>query len=212
MATLTLTPKTSTHGVWDDSLPTIDRSVVTSPINTFIEHTALGTLTIPNLAVGDKVTVRFSHKMTIAGSVIVTELRKADGTSVLLTDTDTMSTTFEERTMSGTVLDPNDWIGMRWFVKDTAIGGRTQTIQSSSIYSPHAPSTNITDLNRKVMCNSIYIYSLSGNEAIEGKAHDGNKRAFTEIVINNVLSAFVFSANSGNLLYDWDGNSIGVSP
>lgn len=90
-------------------------------------------------------------------------------------------------------------------------GSDVGNMEASSLRAIYAEQVNISDLNSiKYMVDKIFIFG--GAEAILGISGEGNiVDGFIEIVVNSIMSDFIFSANSGNLLFTWEGKTIGVS-
>lgn len=130
------------------------------------------------------------------------------GTSIELTYGG--SSTGTVRSLTTIDVDVGDQLKLQ--VKVTGGSGvQDLIINANSIFYFIAPFTNATDFFVKAHVTKFRIIGLGGAEGIHGVISDmKDDDDFQEIDVNGVMSRFIFSANSGKLLFDWSGSSIGV--
>lgn len=91
-------------------------------------------------------------------------------------------------------------------------GAQTAFIQASTAVIVAMPFQNSSDRFFKANVTEIKILTIqSGSEGIEGVNSSQNDQDIVTLTINAIMDRFVFSANSGKVLWDWTGSSIEVS-
>ena len=90
--------------------------------------------------------------------------------------------------------------------------GVTADIQADSYFSINAPLTNLTDLQIKGSVDKIRLMQTTGTgEGLLGQlAPNPPKIDFIEFDVNSIVNAFIFNANSGDLIWDWSGRTLEV--
>lgn len=210
MANDVLTPKVASKSTFESNLPTSDTAKVESTYPTKTEFTTngfgVGNVNIPSLVAGKKLIVKIRAKSSDGTGLI--EIRKADGTTVLGTFP-ALTSSFATKHIVFSNITPADWQGIRFFSNGNT--GTTTTIEADSLRAFSAELTNITDITGiKYQVDNIYIYGLG--EGLLGFISSIENNDFTTIPIAGLLSDIIFSANSGNILWTWEGYSIGVEP
>lgn len=211
MASLLLTPKSTVHGKITPNLPTSDvvDNIVT--FNVFQEVTLGGTLS-PAVLLDDFVIIRLQGK--VASGTGKWRVTKTDGVTVLGTFVPSpISNTSFVKLLTAVikVTDVADWVDIKI---QTTNGNQSvdNTTKQDSIEIFRAESRNSTDVNGvKRHVNSIFFFSGGTSEGIGGLLSDKADDDFTELVLNEIMSSFIWSANSGNTIYSWSGLGVGVS-
>lgn len=149
-------------------------------------------------------------RSSVNGTIAFLEFRESDGVTVL-GNAQTTSINYTKiktpvlKNVSGAPIT-----GIRLFIKATST--RICYIQGTSFYWVGAESNNTSDvIGVKRQVDNLYIFGSA--ETINGNiANTTVDLGMTVIPIDGIMSSFVFSANSGNLIFAWDGSTIGVSP
>jgi len=212
MPSLVLTPKIGSKSKWDNALPTND-IVKALGGGTTQEYTTeglgVGLIDIPNLIVGTKVKIRARLSSTGTGGTNTFSIRKADGVTILGSQTFSVNTT---AFVSITILITNltDFEGLRFFISDSG-NANTVTLHQSTLRSFSAEFSNSTDiLNILYLIDKVYM--IGDGEYLQGVQTSTQDTDWVEVDYGNgAVSGLVFSANSGNLLFTWDGSIVGVS-
>lgn len=85
----------------------------------------------------------------------------------------------------------------------------TASIEASNGIIVSAPFVNISDRFFLAQVTEIKFITIDSTlEGIEGILSNQNDTDVSIVAVKSVMRSFIFSANSGNLLYDWDGSSI----
>ena len=213
MVELVLTPKSLNSGIVGGTLPTVEASINST---SFTELTLGGTL---DVHIPDDVYYTFTPycENSHATYFLTIEIRESDGVTVI--DTFTMGDTSTHNVRHDTGMRfHNDGkysnkTGLRIFVK-TQHASHVQKIYVGGLIWAYAPHINITDiLNTKMHINNLKMLECdSVDEGSDCVVSSNKDLAFTDVHINSVKSGLIFSANSGKMLFDWDGYNIGVSP
>lgn len=74
-----------------------------------------------------------------------------------------------------------------------------------------APTNNLTDSFFLANVTSIKIWSAGAVDAINGGQPIKNDTDWTTISIDAIMNRFIWSANSGDVIWDWIGDKIGVT-
>ena len=211
MPSLVLTPKTAVKSKWDGVLPSADITVVNTGTPSSVEVTGngfgAGLVNIPNLTVGQKIAIRIKITRNTGGGTATFSVRKADGITTLISST-----------MNGvaflhlvtTVTSLADWQGIRFYI-DSGGNGQNHTVHAETLLSFTAEFSNNTDiLNILYLIDKVYM--IGDGEYLQGVQTSTQDTDWVEVDYGNgAVSGLVFSANSGNLLFTWDGSIVGVS-
>lgn len=90
-------------------------------------------------------------------------------------------------------------------------GGFDAFIKVDTIILLGAPLTNLSDTFKKMSMNTIKMTSTN-SDAIFGVPANQVYGDFIVVTIDAIVDQLIFSANSGKLIWDWDGNSIELIP
>ena len=213
MASTVLTPKTLNSGFAGGALSTAEAS--TNSLS-FVEVTLGGVLDIdipPNIYY----CICPFAKAGSASYPMTIEFRESDGITVIETFTLGNTSSNVRQDISGVKYhDDAKWsnkIGVRIFIKvaHTSFTGR---IYANGIYWIWAPHTNIADIEcTKMQIDNLKLVTISTTpEGTEGAQVDRSMTDWVTIPVNAIKEKIVFSGNSGELLYDWDGYSVGIAP
>ena len=206
MPSLVLTPKTSSKSATSYSLPTSDNSKA-SVWSSWQDAVGGGVASMDistGLVAGQRAYVKFTAKHAGTGSP---KVRIADSSgNQLAVHAGFLTTAFVEYIVLVTIGTVSDWATAK--IQYQGDGG-TITLQQDSIKVITAEYHNLTDvLGIKYNVDNLYVYGAG--EAINGVSTSTSDDDFTTIPINGVVTQLVFSANSGTLLFTWDGATIGV--
>ena len=211
MPSLILTPKVAVKGFNDVNYPTAD---FTTSSTAFVEVT---TFAGNGVSIPDNTSYKLSAILSSDRKPAVTvEFRKSDGVTVLGSivkpsgapvPAGVRYTTATLQNKTGAALT-----GIRAYIK-TGIDSPLPVakIHQDSFIECHAEFNNASDV-LSVIYSVNKIYMIGTGEGINGMVGVADVSLdFQEYDINNVMSAFIFSANSGGLLWTWDGSKISVS-
>lgn len=216
MVSVTLTPKTMNATKTTPLIPDAN-IVVLPPNNNYVElpfPTTPFTL-VPTLNNFFCIKFRFKNTTVPASPTLNKfELRKADGTTVIATSADVTVATANvyQNQFLGLfkALTLADYVGMRLFWKSSNTIG-TITIEQNSVVMFEADQKNLMDdLGVKRQIDDIKIFSMGTSEGVNGFFSTNEDADFTTIPINSLMSNIIFSGNSGNTLFSWSGNLIGL--
>ena len=189
------------------TLPSGDEATVT--ITTSVWEVALvGTLN-PSVLINDWFLVSLVAKIDSASG----EWRIKDKNGVVLYSSSAEITTTFDRKWSGLIhiLNASDLDTITIEIRSQSGAPKTITIEDSSILFFMADSRNITDeRSNKRQVNSIKFYSIGTSESINGKQSAKEDLDFTELEVDGIMNDFIWDANSGNTMYSWSGQKIGV--
>ena len=188
-------------------LPVADVETITIATGVYIQC-LVGTIS-PAIQAGDYFVMEMFAK--VGNSNHTFRVKDKNGV-VLYTSPQFNDTSFVKKvTKPIKVIDPADFNGMTIEMQSGSVFPRTFTIQQDSIKFYMADSVNISDergIKRQV--SQIKFYATSIAEAINGVKSNPSDEDFVTYDADGVMSSFIWSANSGDTLYSWAGNKIGV--
>jgi hypothetical protein len=212
MVNVTLTAKTSKANKLTHTLPTTEKATVLTTINVYDEIILGGTFS-PVVILDNWAYMILEAKATSAHNIQY-EIRKTDGTTVLVTGTAiTHATSYGNLIVAGIFQIDNlsDWVDVRLFARNINGSGETLTIQQDTIAIIQAPRRNLTDVLGVLMkVSELKFYSGGVSEGFNGLISDSDDFDFTTMDETQLLSKIVWSANSGNTIWDWAGQEIGI--
>ena len=214
MPTLIFTPKTASYGVLS-GLPLVDVSTTCSSINPQYYVADVGVLS-PTVSAGQFMIVKLTVQNAVGAAVRTIRITKADGITPLIQFAPAnqpalpldSTVIYSARVIIG---DPADWINCKLEVS-AGSAGDVVTIKANSLVFAFAESCNITDeFSMKRNISNIYFMCLQLNQdSLLGKISSPSATDFLTLPINSLTSDLLWSSNSGNTLYSWDGDSIRI--
>jgi len=184
--------------------PTFSEFNTTS--NTFVDVTGAVGSSLPD---GHTEGFQTFGKTNGGGNCIVREVNTA--LTFLSTTDSTASSSFVVLQAGGTVNALGSPQALKLQARQDV--GTSLDIQLDSYVSCTAPLTSLTDLFIKASVSKCRIWSFGTNDGILGrKPNAPNDLDFLEFDIDSLVNSFIWSANSGDVLFDYSGNSIEVIP
>lgn len=149
-----------------------------------------------------------SHKKTGTATARV-QASDPDG-SELSQLQNTTSTSFDRKTATSKIREVEG--NQTWKLQcRTDVAGQGVAVESDYFKVLQAPLINTQDLFQRAIVTSVKFYgSAEGINNIFGIV--GGEDWFTLPLTNQLFTKFIWSANSGNMIWDWGGNEVGVSP
>lgn len=214
MAKIKLTVKSLNAGKLTPNIPPSEVSI-TLDTGIFVELVLGSTLTLLFIDAGYAF-LQFNHKSsTDQGSTHQLQFRKSDGVTVLDTITFSDSLAYASARSSALLRVglASDWIGVRVYWKRTNGTVTTGFIQANSIVGFHAQKNNIIDTDGiRWHIDDIKFYSLNNSEGLHGILSVNTDIDFVTLSLNSIVSKLIWSANSGDTLWDWSGQTLGIEP
>jgi len=207
---LTFTPEVSAFQLENENQPTAD-SITTSTSFTEIPNFT-GTVNIPNGAQYQLGVIWQNYMASTPGGAI--EFRLADGVTVVATGvlnqtvavTELTTNTIQNNTGSAIVL-------IRIFTSVFNAGGSPEVTVFQDSFSWVQSNTNNTGNIEGIKWNVDDLEMFGSSENIFGFTGNNNlSEGSTLIPINGLVANIIWSANSGNMLWGWNGNRIGLEP
>ena len=169
--------------------------------------TLVDVTTATNIAHEDTHTimVRAYDKMTgwDAVKTIQVEWITTDEVTVIGTITNVSNPTYAAQNFTGIKNSTGGQLLYKLRTKISSAAASCQ-IQADTAMGFSAPLTNLTDLFQVSGVTTIRLWGTV-TDGIFGVANDVAKDGFSDIPVNAVVKRFVWSANSGNILWDWSG-------
>ena len=213
MVETVLTEKTLNSDYLGGTLPTVEASINST---SFVEVPLGGSwdLDIPDNVYYCFTPFVYNKHVTY---YLTLEIREADGVTVLETFTMNDHNGTNRRHNTGIKFHDNSkWsnkTGLRLFAKSQHTS-YVQKVYANSLVFAYAPHINISDLAQtKMMVNNLKMLQCGGiAEGGEGGQSKDSDSSFKTIPINAIKEGLIFSGNSGEMLFDWDGYSVGIAP
>jgi hypothetical protein len=214
MPQLTLTPKSSSYGTLS-GLPVSNVSTVCTSVNPAYYTAAVGTIS-PTVLEGQLMIVKVTVQCAVGATVRTLRITNTAGTVVLIqfpsanciADPTASVVIFSSRVIIDNIAD---WVDVKLQVSSN-VALDTVQINASSLLIAFAESCNAVDESfiKRNVSNLYFISMQSVQESVLGKIGSPTGTSFITVPINGLSSGFVWSTNSGNSLYSWEGSSIGM--
>lgn len=158
-------------------------------------------------AINQKHFARFRIKDGGANTISMQVVGVTTGTVYKLLEQVINSATYLEKILDLGVIETSENLQLQ--IKDDTSPGVTVEADSFHVFS--SPTTNITDSFFRASVTSVRMYGTTTEALLGVKAKNGGTDWVT-IDVNAIVSRFIWSANSGNVLWDWNGVSLEVTP
>jgi len=172
---------------------------------TFVDVTGALGISLPD---GFTTFVKSDNRATAGGNALAQSIDTGAGT-VSSTNTTTSSTFV--RLIGGTAIN-NTGAPVSMKLQARQQSGTATEIDVDSYLTVGAPLNNITDLFFKVSVKKFRFMTTGAGDGIFGKQPSASQEDFAEFDVDQLVNAFIWSANGGGVLYDYTGNSIEVIP
>tara|TARA_R110000782_G_scaffold264219_1_gene357290 strand:+ start:649 stop:1296 length:648 start_codon:yes stop_codon:yes gene_type:complete len=213
MASIILKPKTASFGVLAN-LPLADVSTTCVAVAPAFYTAAIPAMS-PAVALGQYIIVKISLQNAVGAASRTVRIIKANGDVLLTFPTVAQPALPLLATIIYTtrafISNPADWVGVLVQVS-SGTAGDAVVIKANTLVFGFAEFCNIAD-DRYIKRNVENIYFMTmqtAQEGILGKEDVDVGTTFSVVAVNGLVSGFVWSSNSGNTLYSWNGTSIGI--
>lgn len=210
MVSLQLTPKVASKGGLLQALPVVDETIFVDANGVWFEAPNLGAWgNIPN---GNFYVVRFGWNYSgSSGMLKQFKITDSNGNTLYTTPTTTSG--------GGTVTSPilqntsgATLTNLRAFIlHNSGTPNKTFTVLEDTLSYIHAESKNTADITGITwQIDKIHLWGTT--EEVLGAAGEGvgDYVTFKTFNIDSLIKSLIWSANSGDMLFSWEGQKVGI--